>query len=253
MTLVEVCLDDLDGIAIAERAGADRVELCASLAEGGTTPSLGTVAVALRTVRRIGVNILVRQRPGDFVFSRAEVDAMVDDIRAIRALPNPSAVTLGFVIGALRPDGSVDIDATRRMLEACEGTPVTFHKAFDQTPDLPAALDELIGLGVTRILTSGGEATARDGAVKLAELVVRARGRVSILAGGGLRPANVAELVGRTGVPEVHLRAGVAVLSASRQSGAASTVYDSGFRMVTSEAVVRGVLAGLGRQSGVAA
>jgi copper homeostasis protein len=253
VTAVEICLDDLDGIAIAERAGADRVELCASLADGGVTPSVGTVAVALRTARRIGVHVLVRQRPGDFVFSRAEVDAMVEDIRAIRALPNPFGVALGFVIGALRPDGSVDIEATRRMRHACEDSPVTFHKAFDQTPDLPAALDELIGLGVARILTSGGETTALDGAAKLAELVVRARGRVSILAGGGVRPANVAELIGRTGVHEVHLRAGVAVPSASREAGAAPTVYDTGFRMVTSEAVVRSVLVALGRRDEVAA
>ncbi|MFF1876712.1 copper homeostasis protein CutC [Leifsonia sp. NPDC058230] len=253
MTAVEVCLDDLDGISIAERAGADRVELCASLSDGGVTPSTGTVAVALRTATRIGVYVLIRQRPGDFVFSRAEVDAMVEDIRAIRALPNPSAVPLGFVLGALHPDGTIDVEATRRMVDACEDSPVTFHKAFDQTPDLPAALDELIEVGVARILTSGGEATAQEDAAKLAELVVRARGRVSILAGGGVRPANVAALVGTTGVSEVHLRAGVAVPSAAREAGAAPTVYDSGFRMVTSETVVRNVLAELGRQGRVAA
>jgi copper homeostasis protein len=115
VTAVEVCLDDLDGIAIAERAGADRVELCASLADGGITPSIGTVAVALHSATRIGVNVLIRQRPGDFVFSAAEVDAMVDDIVAMRALPNPSAVTLGFVIGALRPDGTIDTEATRHL------------------------------------------------------------------------------------------------------------------------------------------
>ncbi|WP_431278943.1 copper homeostasis protein CutC [Leifsonia poae] len=253
MTAVEVCLDDLDGIAIAEQAGADRVELCASLADGGITPSIGTVAVALRAATRIGVNVLIRQRPGDFVFSPAEVDAMVADIVAMRALPNPAGVTLAFVIGALLPDGTIDAAATRRMLDACGDAPVTFHKAFDQVPDLFAALDQLIELGIARVLTSAGAATALEGAATLASLVAHARGRLSILAGGGVRPANVAELVGLTGVTEVHLRAGVAAPSASSVAGGAPTAYDSGIRMVTSAAVIRDLLDQLGRPSGVAA
>ncbi|MFF1635545.1 copper homeostasis protein CutC [Leifsonia sp. NPDC058248] len=247
MTLVEICLDDLDGVSAAERAGADRVELCASLGEGGITPSIGTVAVALRTATRIGINVLVRQRPGDFVYSAAEVDAMVQDILAIRALPNPAGVPLAFVIGALRADGSIDVLSTARMLEAAGDSPVTFHKAFDQTPDLLAALDELTVLGVTRILTSGGAATALDGSELLAELVVRAGDAVTILAGGGVRAANVAELVRRTGVTEVHLRAGAAVPSASQAVGGAASVYDSGERMATSDALVGELLAAVGR------
>lgn len=249
MTLVEICLDDLDGVAAAERGGADRIELCAALSEGGITPSLGTVACALRQVTRMGVNVLIRQRGGDFVFSAEEVAAMVDDIRAIRKLPNPSGVPLGFVIGALRPDSTVDIAATSRMREACGDAPVTFHKAFDQTPDLPAALDDLIGLRIDRVLTSGGVSTAADGSEKLAELVVRARDRVTILAGGGVRAANVAELVRRTGVTEVHLRASEARPSASRAAGGQANVYDSGFRMVTSASAVSAVVAELGRSA----
>lgn len=247
MTVVEICLDDLDGIAVAERAGADRVELCASLGEGGITPSIGTVAVALRTATRIGVNVLVRQRPGDFVFSRGEVDAMVDDIRAIAHVPNPAGVPLGFVVGALHADGTVDTEATRRMIDAAGDSPVTFHKAFDQTPDLPAALDDVIAAGAARVLTSGGSTTALEGAEKLAELVVRARGRIGILAGGGVRPANVSEIVRRTGVSEVHLRAGSVVQSAARSAGGAPTVFDSGYRMVTSADIVRDVVEQLRR------
>jgi copper homeostasis protein len=253
VTAVEICLDDLDGIAVAERAGAHRVELCASLGEGGITPSIGTVAVALRTATRIGVSVLVRQRPGDFVFTRSEVDAMVADIRAIAELPNPVGVPLGFVVGALRADGSIDSETTGRLIDAAGDAEVTFHKAFDQTPDLPAALDDVIALGAARILTSGGSTTALDGAEKLAELVVRARGRIGILAGGGVRPANVAEIVRRTGVTEVHLRAGAVVQSAARSAGGAPSVYDSGFRMVTSGDVVRDVLDQLGREAGAAA
>ncbi|KRC46733.1 copper homeostasis protein CutC [Leifsonia sp. Root227] len=247
MTLLEICLDDLDGVAAAERGGADRIELCAALSEGGITPSLGTVAAALRQVTAMGVNVLVRQRGGDFVYSEPEVAAMADDIRAIRELPNPAGVPLGFVIGALRPDNTIDVAAASRLRAACGDAPVTFHKAFDQTPDLPAALDDLIGLGIDRVLTSGGVTTAADGSEKLAELVVRSRGRVTILAGGGVRAANVAELVRRTGVTEVHLRAGEAQPSAARAAGAEPSVYDSGYRMVTSSAAVAAVVAELAR------
>lgn len=247
MTLVEICLDDLDGVAAAERGGAGRIELCAALGDGGITPSPGTVAGALRQVNRMGVNVLVRQRGGDFVYSEAEVAAMVDDIRAIAQLPNPAGVPLGFVIGALRPDGSIDLEATARMREACGDAPITFHKAFDQTPHLAAALDELIALRIDRVLTSGGAPTASEGADKLAELIVRARGRLTILAGGGVRAANVAQLVRATGVTEVHLRASEAVPSASRAAGGQANVYDPGFRMVTSAAVVSSVVAELER------
>ena len=253
VTVVEICLDDLEGVGAAERAGADRIELCASLGDGGITPSVGTVATALRSATTIGINVLVRQRAGDFVFSPAEVDAMVDDILAMRRLPNPSGVPLAFVIGALRPDGTIDTGATRRMLAAAGDASVTFHKAFDQTPDLRAALDELIGLGVARVLTSGGAASALEGAAVLAGLVERAAGRIAILAGGGVRPANVAELVRRTGVAEVHLRAATAVPSASTVVGAAASVYDSGVRIATSEAIVRDLLEAVGRRQGAAA
>ncbi|WP_223693202.1 copper homeostasis protein CutC [Leifsonia poae] len=239
MTAVEVCLDDLDGVLAAEHAGADRVELCASLGDGGTTPSIGTISVALRTATRIGINVLVRQRAGDFVYSTAEVEAMVADIRAVRELPNPAGVPLGFVIGALRPDGTIDSSSLERMIDACGEHPVTFHKAFDQTPDLLAALDVLIRAGVGRILTSGGAVTAPDGADRLAQLVTRAAGRIVILAGGGVRPSNVADLVRRTGVAEVHLRAGAAVPSAALPTVADTpSAYDSGVRIATSEAIV---------------
>ncbi|MDN4613998.1 copper homeostasis protein CutC [Leifsonia sp. F6_8S_P_1B] len=237
--LVEICLDDLSGVGAAERAGADRIELCAALSEGGITPSIGTVAGALQAARRIDVNVLVRQRPGDFVYTAEEVEAMVADIRAMRSLPRADGVALGFVIGALAPDGTVDLPATARLAQACGEAPVTFHKAFDQVPDRIAALEQLVSLGVTRILTSGGAPSALDGAAELGELVRRAGDRVTILAGGGVRPANAAEVVRRTGVREVHLRAMEAVPSAS----STASVYDTGTREVTSEAVVAAVVA----------
>ncbi|GAA4155753.1 copper homeostasis protein CutC [Leifsonia shinshuensis] len=236
--LVEICLEDLAGVRLAEDAGADRIELCSALSDGGLTPSIGTVATVLRSVGRMGVNVLVRQRAGDFVFDAAELAAMVADIHAVRALPNPRGVAVGFVVGALRPDGSVDVDATRTLVAACGDAAVTFHKAFDQVPDRAAALEELAALGVARILTSGGAATTLEGADELAALVVQAGERIVVLAGGGVRPGNVADLVRRTGVREVHLRAAATVASGSL----ATSAYDSGHRQVTSQAIVAAVV-----------
>lgn len=251
MTLLEICLDDPDGAPVAEAAGADRLELCAALGEGGITPSLGTVAVVLASVRRVGVQVLIRQRPGNFVYTAAELDAMVADIRAIAALPRPTGVALGFVVGALAPDGTVDRSATARFVEAAGGLPVTFHKAFDQSPELLVALDELVGLGVERVLTSGGAATALAGADRLAELIRHADGRIAVLAGGGVRPDHAAALVRATGVGEVHLRAGAAVPSAARpaspRAAAAAGAYDTGALVATSAALVAEMRAALDR------
>jgi copper homeostasis protein len=240
VTLLEVCLDDLEGAIAAELRGADRIELCAGLVEDGTTPSIGTVQTVLRSVQRIGVQVLIRQRGGDFVFSDAEVDAMCADIEAIRALPVPDGLRLGFVIGALHADGTIDRDATGRMLAACGDAPVTFHKAFDSTPDLDEALDVLIELGIGRVLTSGGAATALGGADALARLVARSAGRIGILAAGGIRPHNAAEVVARTGVTEVHLRAAAPVPDDARADAAPA-------RPVTSPAMIDGMLRALAR------
>lgn len=242
MTAVEICLDDLAGVRIAEQEGADRVELCAALAEGGITPSIGTVAAALRMANSIGIQVLVRQRPGDFVYDEDELQAMVDDIHSMRALPNPSGVVLGFVIGALRADGRINVDATRRLVAACGDAPVTFHKAFDQLADHAEGLEQLASLGVSRVLTSAGAPTVLEAADGLARLVELAGDRIGILAGGGVRPANVAEVLERTGVREVHLRAQHAVPSAAAAAGA-PTAYDAGSREVTSAEVVRAVVA----------
>jgi copper homeostasis protein len=236
---VEICLDDLAGVHVAEEAGADRIELCSALGDGGLTPSVGTVAAALRIATAMGVNVLVRQRPGDFVFDADELEAMVADIHAVRALPNAHGVPLAFVVGALLPDGTVDAPATRALVAACGDAEVTFHKAFDQTPDLSAALETLVSLGVTRVLTSGGAANVVEGTASLAALVAQADGRIAVLAGGGVRAANVAALVRDTGVREVHLRAAVGTPSASL----AASAYDDGSRDTTSGALVAEVVA----------
>lgn len=116
---VEICLDDLAGVRAVSEAGADRIELCSALGDGGLTPSIGTVAAALGLAGSLGVNVLVRQRLGDFVFDADELAAMVADIHAVRALPNPRGVPLAFVVGALLPDGTVDAPSTRALVAAC--------------------------------------------------------------------------------------------------------------------------------------
>lgn len=249
MTLLEICLDDVDGASVAEAAGADRLELCAALGDGGITPSVGTVAAVFDRVHHVGVQVLVRQRPGDFVYSNAEVDAMAADIRAIRALPRPERVRLGFVVGALTPDGTIDRSATERLVAVARDVPVTFHKAFDQCPDQFAALDQLVALGIERVLTSGGAASAMEGSAQLAALVSHASGRIAVLAGGGVRPDHVEDLIRTTGVGEVHMRAGGAVPSAALAStiDASPTArsYDPGHRLATSGELVARMRAAL--------
>lgn len=241
MTLLEVCLDDIQGAIIAEQRGADRIELCSGLSDGGTTPSIGTVSTVLGSIERTGVRVLVRQRSGDFMYSTAELQAMCADIEAIRSLDAPPGVEVGFALGALTPDGEIDRAATSRMLKACGTASVTFHKAFDLTRDVTKSLDTLIDLGVDRVLTSGGTQTAANGVDTLGRLVQQSAGRIKILAAGGIRAHNVAEITARSGVVEVHFRATAPIASATLRTGL-SNDYDSGSRMVTSGAVIDGML-----------
>ncbi|QYH35077.1 copper homeostasis protein CutC [Salinibacterium sp. M195] len=238
MTILEVCLDDIGGALDAEQAGAQRIELCAALDTGGITPSLGTVSSVLASLTSMTVMVLIRQRGGDFVYSPAEVDAMVADIRSMRDLPRGEGVTLGFVIGALTPQGTVDSAATAALVDAADVHPVTFHKAFDLVVDHAAALETLIALGIPRVLTSGGASSVLEGADVMAALVAQAGERLTILAGGGVRAHNAQEILNRTGVTELHFRAPVEIASNGYQGGA-SALYDSGSRTVTSPELVR--------------
>jgi copper homeostasis protein len=141
------------------------------------------------------------------VYEENEIREMHADIAAILALPHAPSVRVGIVTGALRADGNVNVDVTQRLLDACGSTPLTFHRAFDQTRDPLRALDSLMEIGVARILTSGGAATALEGSAALATLHARATNRTTILAGGGIRPHNVVDVVNLTGVHEVHFAA----------------------------------------------
>ncbi len=215
---MEICVDDLDGALAAERAGADRIELCGDLLEGGTTPSHGLIETVLESASAIGVQIMVRPRGGDFVTSASERRVMRADLRAIAQLATRSPVPVGVVLGVLGADGRVDEATLAELIDAAEGLPVTFHKAFDDTPDLLSAYATLTRHGITRVLTSGGARTADEGRDVLAELVRRSHttGGPAVLAGGSVRAANVGDLLRRTAVSEVHLRAQTAVQGGSR-------------------------------------
>lgn len=198
MITIEVCINSVPSAIAAEAGGAHRVELCAALPEGGTTPSFGTVKKALELVQ-IPVFPIIRPRGGDFIYSETELAVMVEDIRAYRDLG-----AQGFSFGVLDKDGRLNKEANARLIEACGGRPATLHRAFDRTCDLEEELEVAIQLGFKRILTSGGEVSAPKGVDRLARLVRLASGRISIMAGAGIRPDNVRELVMQTGVKEVH-------------------------------------------------
>ncbi len=210
--VVELCVDDLDGAMVADRSGADRIELCADLLEGGTTPSAGLVRSVLRAVRHVGVQVIVRPRGGDFTYDDGELDVMCADLETIAELAAEQGgrTEVGVVLGALTAASEVDVPAMRRLLAAAGPLPVTFHKAIDATPDLLAAYDVLRSLGVRRVLTAGGPGTAAEGADVLAELVRRSAASPDapeVLVGGGVRAAGVGSLLAATRASSVHLRA----------------------------------------------
>ena len=198
--LVEACVDSVQGAIAAERAGARRLELCANLVEGGTTPSAGMMSAVHRCVG-IPVFAIVRPRGGDFLYDAADIEVMLRDIEFAK-----SCDIHGIVSGALNPNGTIDEDGTSALLEAAHPLPFTFHRAFDVTRDLDESLDALQALGAHRVLTSGGAPTAPEGVEMIARLVRRGGDRIVVMAGGGVRHGNAAQVVKGTKVKEVHLR-----------------------------------------------
>ncbi|WP_245415992.1 MULTISPECIES: copper homeostasis protein CutC [Mesorhizobium] len=197
-TLIEVCVEGIDGMIAAQDAGADRVELCASLLEGGLTPSYGTIKAAL-DVARIPFHVIVRPRGGDFLYSEAEFASMCDDVRALRDLG-----VAGAVVGCLLPNGTIDEGRMSELVRCAGGINVTCHRAFDMTRDPFEALEALIRCGVGRVLTSGQRDTAVEGAALLAELVQRAGNRIIVLGCGALDPGSIGDVHSATGLSEMH-------------------------------------------------
>lgn len=206
--LLEVCVADAESLAAAISGGADRIELCSALELGGLTPASGLMRLAARAP--IPVYAMVRPRSGDFVFTADDVEIMLADIDAIRDFG-----LKGVVIGASRPDGTLDEALLRRLRDHAHGLGATLHRAFDLVPDFAAALETAIDLGFERILTSGGAAAAPEGIAKLHALDGSARGRISIMPGSGLTPRNVRQLLDAVPVREIHSSCSIARATAN--------------------------------------
>lgn len=195
--LLEVCAYSLSSCRIAMEAGAHRVELCADPLQGGTTPSWGMITAAME----LGVPVfpMIRPRGGDFLYNAEELDVMWRDIRACRELGCP-----GIVAGAQRKDGSLDVGLMKLIVQEAGPMSVTCHKVFDGVLDPYAALEDLIQAGCNRVLTSGLQANALEGARTIKQLVEQAAGRIVVMPGGGVRSGNLAEIIAATGANEYH-------------------------------------------------
>jgi len=242
--MLEICANSAESCLAAEAGGAGRVELCAGIPEGGTTPSWGEISVARE---RIGIrlHVIIRPRGGDFLYSPLELDTMERDIRIARECGAD-----GVVFGCLTPDGAIDRPALKRLMQASQGLSVTFHRAFDRCRDPFEALEQIIDAGCDRILTSGLRPTAFEGIPLLGELVDRAAGRIVIMPGCGVNENNIAEIAARTGAREFHCSARTTIRSAMRLQnpevtmGAAAPI-DEYRREITSAERVRRTLESL--------
>ncbi len=198
--VLEVCLDSVVSAVSSETGGAQRVELCSNLAEGGVTPSAGLIAMVRKRIT-IAMHVLIRPRAGDFCYTAEEFEVMKRDIVLAKQLG-----ANGAVLGILDERKRIDVERTRQLVELARPLSVTFNRAIDETPDLLAALEEVVRLGADRILTSGGAPTADAGVGMIADLVKASAGRIGIIACGTIREHNVAEIIEKSGVREVHAR-----------------------------------------------
>lgn len=198
---LEVIAFDLFSCLVAENAGAHRIELCANPHEGGTTPSFGMMRMA-RKASSIQLFPIIRPRGGDFIYDKAEFLSMIEDIKIAK-----NEGCDGVVIGMLKKDGAIDIDACHDLIHHANGMEVTFHRAFDRVNDQQKALEDVIKLGCTRILTSGGHPTAMEGKDQLQQLVSLAGNRIKIMVGSGIRSSNIKEIQSHTKASVFHASA----------------------------------------------
>ena len=194
----EICTNSVESCLAAQQGGADRVELCAGIPEGGTTPSYGEIKMA-RELLSIRLHVIIRPRGGDFLYTPLEQSIMLHDIDMARQLGAD-----GVVFGCLTPDGDIDLPLMERLMKASEGMSVTFHRAFDMCRNPRKALEKIIALGCDRILTSGQQATAEKGISLLKELNVQADGRIIIMPGCGVNSDNIRKIAEETGASEFH-------------------------------------------------
>ncbi len=219
--MFEACVDSLESSIAAQEGGADRLELCADLLEGGITPSAGTIDLVCRHVN-IPVMIMIRPRGGDFCYSDLEFEEMKCDIEFVKQFN-----VAGIVLGILNDDGTVDKERTKILIQQARPMQVTFHRAFDMTRNPFEALDDLIDLGVDRVLTSGQELTVVEGIETLKKLVKKAGDEIVIMPGGGVDENNAAEIVSKCGVKEIHASARERKESRMKFRNSKTTMSDS--------------------------
>ncbi len=196
---IEICANSVESAVKAQEGGAYRVELCAGIPEGGTTPSFGEMRMARQLLQETKLHVIIRPRGGDFLYSQLEQEIMLHDIKVARQLGAD-----GVVFGCLTAEGNVDIPAMKKLMNAVGDMNVTFHRAFDMCRNPKEALEDIIELGCTRILTSGLEANAFKGIPTLKELIEQANGRIIIMPGCGVNPSNIRQIAEETGAVEFH-------------------------------------------------
>ncbi len=225
--LIEVCLDSVESAIAAQEGGADRIELCADLPRGGTTPSLGTIE-EVRAACSLPLHILIRPHAGDFVYSTGEIRVIERDIDAAKR-----AGANGVVVGVLTGEGDVDRERLCALIARARPLHVTFNRAFDVARDPLVALEDIIEAGADTLLTSGQAPSAEQGRELIADLVRRSAGRIAIMAGAGLTPANAARVAAATGACALHVGGGVS----RRISGIDSPLFSAPRQVVTADAV----------------
>ena len=235
----ENCANSVESCVEAQRGGADRVELCAGIPEGGTTPSYGDVVVARRLLTTTKLHVIIRPRGGDFLYSDLEKEIMLEDVRMARRLGVD-----GVVFGVLTAEGDVDMDFMRQLMAESEGMSVTFHRAFDVCRDPFLALEQIIELGCNRILTSGQMPKAEEGVELLKQLVEKAGDRIIIMPGCGVNASNIAHIAEATGAREFHFsarskRESDMIFRRSRVSMGGAVVIDEYSRDVTDIEIVK--------------
>ncbi|MGY3052378.1 copper homeostasis protein [Pedobacter sp. UYEF25] len=233
---LEICANSYRSALAAQLGGATRVELCDNLAEGGTTPSYAQISLSKKNLQ-IEVWPIIRPRGGDFLYSEIEFQLMIEDIKICKSLNCE-----GIVTGILKKNGDIDVVRLRELIELAKPIKVAFHRAFDMCNNKEKALEELIDLGVVRVLSSGGASSAIEGREMLAALVKQARGRISIMPGAGINLVNLKELIEKTGATAYHASAKASVKSEMEFRNSAAkmgTLNDEYLYELTSEQTVR--------------
>jgi len=242
MVVLEVCVEGPQGVRAARAGGAERVELCCALEQGGLTPSHGSIASSV-AAGGVEFTVLVRPRAGDFVYSEEEIAWMERDIDLARELG-----AQGVALGCLTAEGEIDEARCARLLDRARGLHPAFHRAFDSVRAPEQALETLVRLGFARVLSSGQETSALEGRARLAALVRSAGGRIEVVAAGGVRPENAAEILRSTGVPALHFAARVRRPSRARHANprvrlaSGARIPDDPDSWETDEALVRAMV-----------